>query len=544
MFVRQDPSEKVSERDKALRNSAIRSYIARAGHRKRVATVTVRHRVTPEHETVPADCHTTQDETVIEITDQSLHSSSNCTRSEANDGKESQLLELYRGIRNAGGDQTRNNPQTQTCYRYEDACLGPAARNDELVYWSTAWEHLMSRSNCYRGLRTDPFGFYSALSASTTDHFAHVVVPNQAPVWKIFNVTNIIPQEYLRLLQHEDYRFTVVASVHARKNLAEATLNTSPKLFRAQANGLVQLRKRLARLNEQVDTVVVITVCTLLILAWKTADMAAWAIHARHLSNIIEAAGSAELSDWVKSQIMQWEICFSYQPRFRLNVMPETYRRNPPQFLKFPLDSRTAMMLNKLPSGFASLAHNNNLSLQTIEVILRAVEASNNREYCTGIEQFSDVPRKYYDFWHACPCLPRYYDDQDIPSLEQLVVQALILYSFRNFADATWTSAVVLGMRGVLTRSVQKFVPRATSEEDALVWVWMNIVDAWRRESDYELTPEGEQLMKTLWTKHWFIHGEASVAFRLRLFFSNLDFERRCLDYMRISLDWTRLFES
>ena len=54
-------------------------------------------------------------------------------------------------------------------------------------------------------------------SILTSPHLpdAQIMAPNHAPIYAIFNLTNIYTSYYFELLQHEDFLYTGVASVQA-----------------------------------------------------------------------------------------------------------------------------------------------------------------------------------------------------------------------------------------------------------------------------------------------------------------------------------------
>jgi hypothetical protein len=95
-----------------------------------------------------------------------------------------------------------------------------------------------------------------------------------------------------------------------------------------------------------------------------------------------------------------------------------------------------------------------------------------------------------------------------------------------------------------MTKNLPNYSPLEHCEQDAMVWIYMNLIDSWQKHDCDDLQPQGEELMKTLWTKSWFIHGGTPVTARLRLFLSNAAFEQRCLRYMRMSMDPWKLFET
>jgi hypothetical protein len=321
----------------------------------------------------------------------------------------------------------------------------------------------------------------------------------------------------------------------------------SEEFVRSHQRALVRLRQRLDRSTGGADAITVMAVMALLILAWSMGDTQAWNVHASSLSTIITLAGGLDRlghDGFVKSHVMQWETQWANQKGRPLDIVPSADRSQRRENLQLPLHGQARLLAQKLPQGFLPLINDGVISAQTLTVLARATKALQDPMFCVGTDLYQHEARPYFDFWQSCPCLNPDTIEKHESETEQLVVLALIVFSLQNISSVRFPSSLLAGSRARLTTSLEKFHPIGKHEENVLVWIYLNTIDSWRVDSNDELLPAGQALMKTLWTKHWFLHGGTPITSRLRLFFSTKDFERRCLSYMRSNLNWSQLFET
>ncbi|OQV00896.1 hypothetical protein CLAIMM_06332 [Cladophialophora immunda] len=122
------------------------------------------------------------------------------------------------------------------------------------------------------GTRADPFDCIprrhadAPSVAAVVDYHAQIMAPNHAPIYKIFDVTNVYTGYYFELLAHPDFLYTGVASVqavidHLRRapgavSTATTTTTTttagpSENVLRHIGTAMVRLRRRLGRVQKE-----------------------------------------------------------------------------------------------------------------------------------------------------------------------------------------------------------------------------------------------------------------------------------------------------
>jgi len=100
------------------------------------------------------------------------------------------------------------------------------------------------------------------------------MAPNHAPIYKIFNVTNVYTSYYFELLQNEDFMFTGVASVQAIiDQLRIPGQKPSANVLRHMGMAMSKLRRRLARPGATADDLTIITVLFLAVVAVRTSPL-------------------------------------------------------------------------------------------------------------------------------------------------------------------------------------------------------------------------------------------------------------------------------
>ncbi|KIW89837.1 uncharacterized protein Z519_09266 [Cladophialophora bantiana CBS 173.52] len=111
------------------------------------------------------------------------------------------------------------------------------------------------------GTRADPFDCiprrhaHSPSVNAVIDYHAQIMAPNHAPIYKIFNVTNVYTSYYFELLTHPDFLYTGVASVqaiidHLSRRPDDAS-GPSENVLRHIGTAMVRLRRRLGRVQRE-----------------------------------------------------------------------------------------------------------------------------------------------------------------------------------------------------------------------------------------------------------------------------------------------------
>ncbi len=209
------------------------------------------------------------------------------------------------------------------------------------------------------GTRADPFDCiphrhaHSASVNAVTDYHAQIMAPNHAPIYKIFNVTNVYTSYYFELLTHPDFLYTGVASVQAiidhLRRRPDEPVGPSEQVMKHIGTAMGRLRKRLGRLQKAaretehqrsqtqasdtdtmcqepnltgtsapssentliVDDMTIMTVLFLAVVTRAINDLPSHEIHKRTISSLVSARGGLQNmtghDGLARCTLMQWE---------------------------------------------------------------------------------------------------------------------------------------------------------------------------------------------------------------------------------------------
>ena len=505
--------------------------------------------------------------------------------------------------------------------------------------------NLSSIPHDLHGTRADPFDCIphrntrSASVNAVTDYHAQIMAPNHAPIYKIFNVTNVYTSYYYELLfAHPDFLYTGVASVHAvidqLRRRPDEPVGPSEQVLKHIGTAMGRLRKRIGRLQKEardmarekrcqdhyqnytgrdinvdshddgthnstsfdpnptlaVDDMTIMTVLFLAVVTRAINDLPSHEIHKKTIASLVAARGG--LSNMTghdglaRCMLMQWESFWALETG--TTIFPDARPPYNPIYPPITIDptGELAWKIASLPSGFQPMAEQKRLALDVIEVLSRTVQAhidqALHRTIVTPSDVFRSKPRKFRDFWEACTCLgahdETYFDSEGMPvkmpSLEKLIVLALLLYCLHTFSPMRAVTAVYNGSRLKLMTDLPKrlrrdIAPLCTTpsppstypspdtiytssstttvfensnpdekdskfqetEEAVLLWTYFNLVDSWRAAND-TLLPQGVSIMLDLRmrfpseTASWERCEEV-----LKMFFWNERFLGRCAKF-------------
>ena len=395
----------------------------------------------------------------------------------------------------------------------------------------------IARDRC--AYRVDPFTFNSQyvsfLTWKAVDYYLYAMAPSQDIVDDIFNVSSIVTQFVLRMVLHEDLKFCGIAAVlsHQHQHL-HPDQDSCPEILKHIHTGLLHHRKRLER--GIVDNFTIMAVVFFAIITKSMGDERAYDIHRRSLRPLLTStrgSGAPGLDDRSESAILQTESALSLSSGSEF-LFPETRATYVPYYPVVPFVEEVAQMVKRLPLGFQFLAKRRRLALDVIDVLVRASDYMlSPADRSSGLSQgppSTAFPRRYRDFWAACPCLGRLDDSEGRPDFEQLIVMALILYCYHTFCPTQNLTVIYRAVRRRLTDHVARRMPCAEEETDAVCWIWMNTIDSWRR-NDGSLSTNGLSLMSTMRAVLPNLNTDHTVQHSLKRFFWNDDFIQRCSRY-------------
>ncbi|KIX04471.1 uncharacterized protein Z518_05339 [Rhinocladiella mackenziei CBS 650.93] len=373
------------------------------------------------------------------------------------------------------------------------------------------------------GTRADPFNCIpsrgSDCVSAVVDYHAQIMAPNHAPIYKIFDVTNVYTSYYFELLSHPDFLYTGVASVQAViDHLRRPGQGPSQTVLRHIGSAMKNLRLRLERLqreqreiqiqsdnrnsaaasstgagneeggetarlnvktsaNEtlQVDDLTIITVLFLAVVTRAINDMPSHEVHKRSIATLVSARGGLDRlvghDGLARCTLMQWESFWALNTG--QSIFPDSRPAYAPIYPLNPIPSPLVQKISLLPLGFQRLAHRQRLALDVLDVLSRTAEAQIEHDLHGTIVEDSDVfrnkPRRFSDFWEACTCLGApdevRVDGTLEPNLEKLIILAVLLYCLHTFSPMRAVTAVYNGSRLKLTNDAPRRVRRNAAAE-------------------------------------------------------------------------------
>ncbi|KIX99138.1 uncharacterized protein Z520_04714 [Fonsecaea multimorphosa CBS 102226] len=339
-----------------------------------------------------------------------------------------------------------------------------------------------------RGYRKDPFNPIPENSClDALDFYTQHYVPNNAPLYEVFNITNIYNRFPLLLLQHGLSMHAGLCNLlYQFEFFLDPAAKPSQRVYTHLGRALANLRREIKTNGTLPKDISTVLVMNLAVSARSLGDREAHEMHKEQLRLMIQAKGGLDQlghGGLEKCMMLQWEGMWCWTdgrsptifPGARLNPSAERY----PQY---PFDEDIRGLVNQLPGGFQDLAELGILSVPTLEALLRATEELKRRKNkVPGTNDnviFEYRRHRYHDFLQACPCLA---DSDEHPTLEKLIVLALILYCSANFCKQRLPTTHFAAVSARATVNLTRISMTSTDyEKKALVWVFMVVIDSWR----------------------------------------------------------------
>lgn len=390
----------------------------------------------------------------------------------------------------------------------------------------------------FGGLRTDPFGIIPQCAQNAVEYYFQIVVPSYAVLWKIFDITPMVQKSYLELL-HEDVscRPMILAPALAIDPSWYPGKIPSRSFMKLHNQALQRLRRHLSQSQGRPDAAVVVAVCALAMVAASMLDFEAFKAHTGSLDNLISSIEDLDnMGRWafLKSLPLQWETQWSYFPFTRTKIFRNGRPEYIPCFPSYPYTPKIGVLIQNLPLGFRKLAEQRRLSLRTLEVLARYMDHTSNSDLFRDQEDchYSGT-RRFSDFFEACPCID--ITKAEVQSLEKLVIQALMLYCVHTWSSIRFQRSIYGNIRVDLLDEVRMWpTPFERDEEDVMIWVFLNLIDAWQHDGSRDrpsaIATELITRLRGIGLRSW---GQEIVETRLRLFCSNQKFEHRCVQFFR-----------
>jgi hypothetical protein len=328
------------------------------------------------------------------------------------------------------------------------------------------------------------------------DFYTRYYVPNHAALYEIFNVTDIYTTFFLDLLQHPLFLHAGLANVlHEWEFSLNPGGRPSQRLYMHLGTALANLRREIESRESLLDDISIATVMNLAVVARQLGDKGAHSLHKEHLRRMVDARGGLDALDsrgLHKCMILQWEGYWCWAAGQGPTIFADERRNHEAdECPRRPFSEKTRKLLSRLPVGFQDLAKRDLLTLPTLEVLVRLAKAVNDKKHNIPVvadkEVFRYKQRRYHDIMQACPSLAA---PPDTPTLEKLVVMALILYCSAAFCNLRLPSRHSMLTVVSATKALPKLtMPTSKAEMKALIWVYMVVIDAWRSRAGHMRSP-------------------------------------------------------
>lgn len=392
------------------------------------------------------------------------------------------------------------------------------------------------------GLRVDPFGFLRGdnYGHAVVDYFTQVIAPVNHPMYAIFNVTNIFTSYWFDLMSRDEYTHIGMAMVGAiMERLSNPSTKQSENNKINQAKALTRLRQKYRDAakagRNAADDITIIVVLAFANLARFLGDTHAYNAHRHSMKEMVRSRGGLdELGDngMVKCALMQYDTFWVFKPE-ETALFPDARPEHIAVYPAFPLSQDLRDVFVKLPIGFQSLIVKGKISVELIEVLGRAAEASvNGISAITTGDMFNPPKRKYHDFLEACPALRL--PDNTRNSIEKKICLALLIYCANTFTRARSSTSLYLASRMELTRLLGQNMDSGlqSQEHECLFWVCVVCVDSWRKDGPKSgLLPQAMSFLPML--KQMKVGLRPEVA--LQKFFFNQELLDGCARYLEMA---------
>ncbi|OQU99091.1 Fungal specific transcription factor domain-containing protein [Cladophialophora immunda] len=364
--------------------------------------------------------------------------------------------------------------------------------------------------------------------ATANEFYLEAVDANYTPIFHVFDVVNILGNNYHRQMQDEDALHAGVAAMQVIRGtfLSSCSQNgPSEEVLRFVQIAISKLRRRIAGHDFCNDDATIMTVLFLAHLAMVFRDMDAFRMHRRAIRDMVRSRGGLDKLNqdlWVKSSVRQFETWWS-----QLHGDPMFAEHKATRLMFYPKPPFTAeirKIVDKIPPGFQKLASNGRLSMEMIILLGRISHHQRlgeiDQSLLSGVFTGSRTsPRRHNDFDEACPslCIPG-------PNFEKYLSFALLLYCSITFSpkrSLLEACHLVFGIpRSLLTGELALFSAKSPHETKCFAWMWLVLITSWIV-ANRTRSISGTSLSRQLMQKYPELCAWTAVKDILREFFSS-----------------------
>lgn len=358
-----------------------------------------------------------------------------------------------------------------------------------------------------RSATPSPFQVWlpTCMSDRFVSMFFETMLPSYTAAYDVFNVPNILIQEWPRYMNHEVFLWTEASAIQGLyESLQDPTKPPSSKVLQYQAKALSCLKRELLETkNGELDDYLVMSIFVLAALSLMAGDKVAHNAHKQILRTAFAAAGGLHnFGSFVRNTTMRldsfWRSTVDEPKEPPVPVLAPT---RIPRLPAHPFASELCKIIGKLPIGFQELALRQRLPIDVLEVLGRIADPSQKPLPQVLSAEDNRSPQspcgQYVDFWESCPSLSATARDGE-PALERLLSLALLIYSTNRDASNPLrmynciTNGAIYDLCYDLPQCERQ---RPNEEEHCIYWIWSVAVDA-MRDRFGGLNPQGDKLLE------------------------------------------------
>ena len=378
----------------------------------------------------------------------------------------------------------------------------------------------------YAGPASDTASFSRA-----REYVFNVAVPNDFPIFTIFDVTNTNSEILFELCQQDHYRNVWIGLAH----LLGSALSPSPFLrheaWRHLGIALAQLRQRMASPDYPGNGALIPTVIFLGMIARASGDLEDARSHKTYLPILVKKMGGLDnlgFNGYIKACVLQWDSSCAIKTGGQ-SIFAGDRRTKPPLYPGFPLSATLQRKIAGLPSGLRDMVSARVLPLDLIGILCRIasyLEPSKKQQLLEDVS-VSWNPRQNTDFWEACSSLA-------IPGVDfnKFLCLTLFLYialEFSPIPSASRALALFSIPRAKLLAQLHLLESHIShpSQRECWIWMYMVLLDAWS-ENERLVPSVGEMLLPQFLEAFPEITSWNRLDEVLRRFFWTEKFKRSC----------------
>ena len=329
------------------------------------------------------------------------------------------------------------------------------------------------------------------------EYVFNVAVPNDFPIFAIFDVTNTNSEKLFELCQQDHYRNVWIGLAH----LLGSALSSSPFLrheaWRHLGIALAQLRQRMASPDYPGNGALIPTVIFLGMIARASGDLEDARSHKTYLPILVEKMGGLDklgFNGYIKACVLQWDSSCAINTGGQ-SIFACHRRTKPPVYPGYPLSAMLRNEIAGLPSGLRDMVYARVLPLDLIGILCRIashLEPSRKEQLLKDVNVTWN-PRRNSDFWEACSSL-------SIPGVDfnKFLCLALFLYialEFSPIPSASRALALFSIPRAKLLAQLHLLESHIShpSQRECWIWMYMVLLDAWSENE--KLIPSVEKVL-------------------------------------------------